>query len=164
MTTTIQTEVIGQLHPRHQEPLARSPSPSASIQNLFFKFYYFDLISSCPHQYLKWWLTTCRQEYRYSYIKVCEHKLYVVNMAMEIVLVGVCALALVFPTLAQDRNCNLGDLFTPNTLETLIQLSIKMGDNPSTPGITVYTTRIVCLSVGPSIGYVSSISLLVNYT
>ena len=83
---------------------------------------------------------------------------------MEIVLVGVCALALVFPTLAQEGNCNLRDLFISNTLETLIQLSITLGDNPTTPGIAVHTNHIVCLSVGPSIGYVSSISLLVDYT
>ena len=82
----------------------------------------------------------------------------------KLLAIGVCALALVFPTLAQQSNCNLSDLFKHNTLETLIQESIKRGDNPNTPSITVHGNHIVCLSVGPSIGKVSSISLLIDYT
>ena len=34
MATTIQTEVIGQPHPRHQEPPARSPLLSASLSTI----------------------------------------------------------------------------------------------------------------------------------
>ena len=82
----------------------------------------------------------------------------------KLLAIGVCTLALIFPTLAQQGNCNLGDLFTHNTLETLIQTSLKTGDHLSTPSITVHRSHTVCLSVGPSIGKVSSISLLINYT
>ena len=82
----------------------------------------------------------------------------------KLLAIVVCALAVIFPTLAQQDNCNLDKLFTNNILETLIQNSILMGDNPSVPNIVVHETHTVCLSVGPSIGNVSSISLLVNYS
>ena len=81
----------------------------------------------------------------------------------KLLAIGVCALALIFPTLAQSGNCNLSDLFKHNTLETLIQTSLVTGDNPTAPSITVHGNHTVCLSVGPSIGKVSSISLLIDY-
>ena len=82
----------------------------------------------------------------------------------KLLAIVVCTLALIFPTLAQQDDCNLDELFTYNTMETLIQNSIMKGDNPSVPNIVVHETHTVCLSVGPSMGNVSSISLLVDYS
>ena len=82
----------------------------------------------------------------------------------KLLAIVVCALAVIFPTLAQQDNCNLDELFTYNTLETLIKGTLVTGDSPSVPNIVVHETHTVCLSVGPSIGNVSSISLLVNYS
>ena len=82
----------------------------------------------------------------------------------KLLAIVVCALALIFPTLAQQDDCNLDELFAYNTLETLIRKSIMMGDNPPVPNIVVHDTHTICLSVGPSMGNVSSISLLVDYS
>ena len=82
----------------------------------------------------------------------------------KLLAIVVCALALIFPTLAQQDDCNLDELFAYNTLETLIQNSVMRGDNPPVPTIVVHDTHTVCLSVGPSMGNVSSISLLVDYS
>ena len=81
----------------------------------------------------------------------------------KLLAIVVCALALIFPTLAQEGDCNLDELFAYNTLETLIQNAIVWGDS-NVPNIVVHDTHTVCLSVGPSMGNVSSISLLVDYT
>ena len=81
----------------------------------------------------------------------------------KLLALGVCALALISPTLTQG-NCDFSDLFTPETLETLIETSLTMGDNPVTPSVTVQRNHTLCLSVGSSIGKVSSVSLLIDYT
>ena len=82
----------------------------------------------------------------------------------KLLAIVVCALALIFPTLAQEDDCNLDELFTYNTLKTLIRNSVMRGDSPPVPNIVVYDTHTVCLSVGASMGNVSSISLLVDYS
>ena len=86
-------------------------------------------------------------------------------MASEkLVLIGICALVLLSPTLAQDRDCNFDDLFISNKLETLIRATVLAGDNTDTPSITVYRNHTVCLAVGRLMKKVSSISLVIEYT
>ena len=84
-------------------------------------------------------------------------------MPEKLLAIVVCTLALIFPTFAQE-NCNLDELFTYNKLNTLISNTIMTGDNTAVPNIVVHETHTACLSVGPSIGNVSSISLLVKYS
>ena len=87
-------------------------------------------------------------------------------MASEkIVLIGICVLiALLPPTLAQGKDCNLDDLFISKTLVNLIGNTIKTGDNTNEPSIKVHRNHTVCLAVGRFIRKVSSISLVIEYT
>ena len=85
-------------------------------------------------------------------------------MPEKLLAIVVCALALIFHTLAQQGNCNLDELFTYNKLNTLISNTIVTGEGSAPTNVLVHETHTVCLSVGPSIGNVSSISLLVKYS
>ena len=75
------------------------------------------------------------------------------------------ALAFVTSTAAQ---CQLSDLFSGDgsdtSLEGLIVSAVLAGDRPEDTTATIVENRTLCLSVGDTIGTVSSISVLVNYT
>jgi len=77
---------------------------------------------------------------------------------------AVCALSLLAAAAAQLGDCDLSDLFNGGTLETEMSEAIITGDSPSTPTITVLRNHTVCLSVGPTRGKFSSISLVIEYT
>ena len=85
-------------------------------------------------------------------------------MNLGVFTLAVCALALLTTATAQLNDCELSDLFNGGTLETQMSTAITEGDTPSPPVLTVFRNRTVCLSVGPTIGNFSSISLVIEYT
>ena len=79
-------------------------------------------------------------------------------MGQRLLLV-VCALALFATATAQVGDCELSDLLTGGSLGR--EMSRAIIDSPE---ITVLRNHTVCLSVGPTRGRVSSISLVIQYT
>jgi len=85
-------------------------------------------------------------------------------MRLSLVIAACGTLAFLTTVTAQLGDCALSNLFIGGTLEREMVLVIKQGDNPPSPVVTVLSNHTVCLSVGPTRGKVSSISLVIEYT
>ena len=66
---------------------------------------------------------------------------------------------------AQSSGCELNDLFTNGSLERHMTAVLLRGaeGNPTQPNITVLRNHTICLSVGPTRGTFSSISVVIEY-
>ena len=66
---------------------------------------------------------------------------------------------------AHSTGCELNDLFTNGSLERRMTAVLLRGaeDNPTQPNITVLRNHTICLSVGPTRGTFSSISVVIQY-
>ena len=74
---------------------------------------------------------------------------------------AVCVLALPMTSVAQVDDCELSDLFSEGAPERQINQALQLFGQAS---ITVLRNHTVCLSVGPTRGKFSSISLVIEYT